>query len=299
MIHAIAKPTSTALLLMMTCAVLETSAQTDSTHPQRVDFTDRGSAVFNVAMKPAPKSTMAITNLAVSSEAGYGQVSFQNNPPASAPGNEFRPGQSHQASIRTGVNWTPVQGATHYHIDFTITATNPANSRSGRDIVPQSYIVGDYQLIENRHSIGHGVADADTITVTVMPVFDNGTGSVTYYDNLAQTTTINVLHPAATDFADAQLDQAPEMAPVTAGKSALQPTSAACVSPALRADVGGYAAETWQGAAHVERWLRVLQTFSGTANDATVVTPGEAQGYLNQGWQRWQPVLQAIHCLAQ
>ena len=269
MIRAIAKPTSTALMLLLTFAAFETSAQTDSTHPARVDFTDSGSAVFKVAAKPLAESAMAVTNLTIS----------------------------------TGVNWTPVQGATHYHIDFTITASNPANSRSGRDIVPQSPVVGDHKLLENRHSIGHGVADADTITVTVMPVFDNGKGSVTWYDNLAQTTTINVLQSSATDFADAKEAQgpgmAPGMAPVTSGQSALQPTSAACVSPALRAEVGGYAAETWQGAAHVERWLRVLQTFSGTANDATVVTLAEAQAYVNQGWQRWQPVLQAIHCLAQ
>ena len=77
------------------------------------------------------------------------------------------------------------------------------------------------------------------------------------------------------------------------------PDPVACVSPQLRSDVEGYSKETWQGSAHVERWLRVLQTFSGTANDTTVMTPTEAEGYVNRGWQRWEPVLEALKCMEQ
>ena len=77
------------------------------------------------------------------------------------------------------------------------------------------------------------------------------------------------------------------------------PDPVACVSPQLRSDVEGYSKETWQGSAHVERWLRVLQTFSGTANDTTVMTPTEAEGYVNRGWQRWVPVLKALKCMEQ
>ena len=77
------------------------------------------------------------------------------------------------------------------------------------------------------------------------------------------------------------------------------PEPVACVSPQLRSDVEGYSRETWQGSAHVERWLRVLQTFSGTANDSTVMTPAEAQIYVERGWQRWEPVLEALKCMEQ
>ena len=72
----------------------------------------------------------------------------------------------------------------------------------------------------------------------------------------------------------------------------------ACVSPALAADVKGYSEETWHGSAHVERWLRVLQTFSGTANDSTVMTPAEAQEMADR-WSngRWDPVVDALQCL--
>ena len=72
----------------------------------------------------------------------------------------------------------------------------------------------------------------------------------------------------------------------------------ACVSPQLLADVKSYSEETWrESSTHVERWLRVLQTFSGTANDSTVMTPAEAQSYADNGWPRWPPVVAALQCL--
>ena len=72
----------------------------------------------------------------------------------------------------------------------------------------------------------------------------------------------------------------------------------ACISEELVADVEGYSKETWRESAdHVERWLRVLETFSGTASDSRVMTPNEAEGYVNRGWQRWEPVLEALECM--
>ena len=45
--------------------------------------------------------------------------------------------------------------------------------------------------------------------------------------------------------------------------------------------------------------MRVLETFPGTANDSRVMIPTEAEGYVNRGWQRWEPVLEALECLEQ
>ncbi len=45
----------------------------------------------------------------------------------------------------------------------------------------------------------------------------------------------------------------------------------------LKAQVRTWAGETQHGQAHVERWLRVLHTFRGTANDATVMTAAGAR----------------------
>ena len=73
-----------------------------------------------------------------------------------------------------------------------------------------------------------------------------------------------------------------------------------CVSDELLANVKAYSKETWRESPdHVERWLRVLETFSGTASDSRVMTPNEAEGYVNRGWQRWEPVLEALECLEQ
>ncbi len=70
-----------------------------------------------------------------------------------------------------------------------------------------------------------------------------------------------------------------------------------CVSPQLRGGAAARAGETWRGPAHVERWLRVSQTFSGGANDATVVTPAEARFHAAAGRPGWLPVADALGCL--
>ena len=74
-------------------------------------------------------------------------------------------------------------------------------------------------------------------------------------------------------------------------------SAGACVSPGLLSDASGYANQTWHGPAHVERWLRVMQTFSGSASDATIVTPAEAQHYAIGGAEAWLPVAGALRCL--
>ncbi len=76
------------------------------------------------------------------------------------------------------------------------------------------------------------------------------------------------------------------------------PKPVACVSGELEGDVEDYSEETHHGAAHVERWLRVLHTFRGTANDAMIVTADEAQQMANDfSPGRWSPVVTAIQCL--
>ena len=99
---------------------------------------------------------------------------------------------------------------------------------------------------------------------------------------------------------DATPDPAPDPDPTPTPDPEPEPEPVACVSPQLRADAKSYSEETWRESPdHVERWLRVLQTFSGTANDSTVMTPAEAQEYVNRGWDRWEPVLEALKCMEQ
>ncbi len=74
------------------------------------------------------------------------------------------------------------------------------------------------------------------------------------------------------------------------------PPAVATVDPALVAQVRGYAAETHQGQAHVDRWKRVLAAF-GDDNGYTAMTAAEAQAFADKGWQRWVPVAAALAAL--
>ena len=74
------------------------------------------------------------------------------------------------------------------------------------------------------------------------------------------------------------------------------PDSVVGVDPALVAQVRGYAAETHQGQAHVDRWKRVLAAF-GDDNGYTAMTAAEAQTHADKGWQRWVPVAAALAAL--
>ena len=66
------------------------------------------------------------------------------------------------------------------------------------------------------------------------------------------------------------------------------------VSPQLIADVQGYAAETQNGDAHVERWTRVLAAF-GEVYHASPMTAQEAREFANQFSQaRWGPIATEI-----
>ena len=107
--------------------------------------------------------------------------------------------------------------------------------------------------------------------------------------------------PVAGALAEIEAAPEPESEPVTQPEPETQPTTEpeaeACVSPQLQSDVEGYSQETSGGEAHVERWLRVLQTFSGTANDSTIMLPAEARTYRDKGWARWIPVVAALECL--
>ncbi len=90
----------------------------------------------------------------------------------------------------------------------------------------------------------------------------------------------------------------PQTAPGGFGPDAMPGFAAgSCVSPQLRSEAVARANETWHGPAHVERWLRVAQTFSGGANDATVVTPAEASFRAAAGQPGWLPVADALSCM--
>ena len=79
--------------------------------------------------------------------------------------------------------------------------------------------------------------------------------------------------------------------------SAVESAPPGGVSAQLLADVADRAGETHLGAEHVERWLRVLHTLEGAANDATIMLPAEARALIPLDPGRWGPVAEAIERL--
>ena len=92
----------------------------------------------------------------------------------------------------------------------------------------------------------------------------------------------------------------PRIAEILAARESTSAVAAAPpggVSAQLLADVADRAGETHLGAEHVERWLRVLHTLEGVANDATVMLPAEARALVPLDPGRWGPVAEAIERL--
>ena len=58
--------------------------------------------------------------------------------------------------------------------------------------------------------------------------------------------------------------------------------------------VRGYASENHQGKLHVERWCRVLEALGAEDYPYPPMTAKEAKSYVDRGWKRWVPVLEAL-----
>ncbi len=72
------------------------------------------------------------------------------------------------------------------------------------------------------------------------------------------------------------------------------------VDPQVVASVQSWMAETHHGAAHVNRWQRVLVAFGALDADGVsggAMSAAEAQGYADRGWQRWVPVVAELAAL--
>ncbi len=116
--------------------------------------------------------------------------------------------------------------------------------------------------------------------------------------NMADTYTASRWNPIVEALTDLESRATAESRSETEPEPEPEPEPVACVSQELEDDVEDYSEETHYGEAHVERWLRVLHTFRGTANDATVMTAAGAREMANTySPGRWNPVVTAIQCL--
>ncbi len=149
-----------------------------------------------------------------------------------------------------------------------------------------------------------------TVNVTASGDYGVTTGSQTVIIGTSGTATLNI---ATSDDNTDEVDGSVTVALVDGAVYNLNSSSSATVTisdddisvsgvPAkLIADVRGYAAETDNGVAHVNRWKRVLLAFGESVPGftGTPMTLVEAQGFASQFWSvRWDPVVAALQALA-
>ncbi len=161
---------------------------------------------------------------------------------------------------------------------FTVTA-NPAPAAALTVSVTVA-AEGDYGITAGTRTVSIPAAGSATLTLaTTGDDADEADGSVTATVNAGEGYTVGSPASGTVAIADDDL-----------------PPAVATVDPALVAQVRGYAAETHQGQAHVDRWKRVLAAF-GDDNGYTPMTAAEARTHADKGWQRWVPVAAALAAL--
>ena len=131
-------------------------------------------------------------------------------------------------------------------------------------------------------TIDDGIIDKNTITITIL----DGNG---YTVGVPSSNTITIPdNDVAIDGLIGLSDSVQE--PETPQPEQPQPSFTA--DPTVVANIKEYAAETYRGQEHVDRWHRVLKTlgveeFPGL----TTMTSGEAYTFVQQGWNRWIPIV--------
>ena len=280
--------------------------------------TEGGDAVFTVTASPAPASPLAVT-VTVAADGDYGIAGGDrtvtipatgsatltlattnddaNEPDGSVTvtvedGDGYIVGSSASGTVAIADNDDATLPAVTISAGaspvteggdtlFTLTA-NPVPS------APLSVTVavaadGDYGIAGGDRTVTIPATGSATLTLTLATTNDDadepdGSVTVTVKDGEGYT----VGSSASGTVAIADDDPTP---PTTTG-----------VDPALIAQVRGYAAETHEGQAHVDRWRRVLAAF-GDDNGYTAMTAAEAQTHADRGWQRWVPVAAALAAL--
>ncbi len=167
---------------------------------------------------------------------------------------------------------------------FTLTATP---SPSGELTVNVAVtVVGDYGVTAGSQTVTIPTSGSATLTLpTSGDEVDESDGSVTVTIESGTDYT-----PAATPAASVTVSDDDDPAP----------TTGYTVDPQVVADVEVWAAETHNGAEHVNRWQRVLVAFgeldaSGVSGIA--MTASEAKVYADRGWPRWVPVVAELTAL--
>ncbi len=168
---------------------------------------------------------------------------------------------------------------------FTITASPaPAANLDVSVTVSQS---GDYGAATGQQTVT--IPTIGSVTLTVSTTNDDA-------DEADGTVTATLDTPAA----DAGYTVSANQGAATVSVADDDAAAGYTVDPQVVANVKLWAAETHNGAEHVNRWQRVLVAFGvldASGVSGVVMSASEAQGYADRGWPRWVPVVAELTAL--
>ncbi len=279
--------------------------------------TEGGNASFTVSASPAPSSNLDVS-VTVSQSGDYGAATGQRTVTVPTTGSvTFTVGTTDDSADETDGSVTATLDTPAADAGYTVSATQGAATvavSDDDDSKPEVSISAGSGITEGgsaSFTVSASPAPASNldVSVTVSASGDYGattgqrtvtiptTGSVTFTvgttDDSADETDGSVTATLDTPAADAgyTVDATQGAATVSVSDD---DTVGYTVDATVLANVKSYAAETHEGAEHVNRWKRVLVAFGehdGTGVTGGPMTAAEAQTYADRGWSRWDPVV--------
>ncbi len=284
------------------------------------DVTEGSAASFTLAANPAPASLLTVTvNVTASGDYGVTTGSRTVTIPTT--------GTASLTVATTGDSVDEADGSVSVSVSsgtgYTVSSTaNSATVNVADDDVPEISITASGDVTEGSaasFTLAANPAPASLLTVTVNVTASGDYGVTTGSRTVTIPTTGTASLTVATtgdsvDEADGSVSVSVSSGTgYTVSSTASSATvnvaddddaqqSVVYVVPAsLVADVRGYAAETFNGVPHVNRWKRVLVAFGETVQgfSGTPMSVVEAQGHARTFWSvRWDPVVAALQSLA-
>ena len=179
---------------------------------------------------------------------------------------------------------------------FTLTATPaPAAAVSVSVAVSEQASRSNTITEPSARGLRTVIIDASGTATFTVPTVDNDRDESGVYDRYEEVVEATVTPGSGYTVGAAAMakvkvmdDDAPQ--PQRSEEESSDPAPEQSTDTPLTIDIiRGYAAETENGQAHVDRWLRVLAAL-GEDNGHTPMTAAEAQTYADRGWTRWDTV---------
>ena len=287
--------------------------------------TEGGNASFTVSASPAPAANLDVS-VTVSQSGDYGATTGKRTVTIPTTGSvTLNVGTTDDSTDETDGSVTATLDTPTADAGYTVSSTQDTATVSVADNddapKPVVSVTGGSGVTEGgsaAFTVSASPAPAANldVSVTVSQSGDYGattgkrtvtiptTGSVTFTvattDDSADETDGSVTATLDTPAADAGYTVDATQGAATVAVSDDDDTVGYTMDATVLTNVKSYAAETHEGAEHVNRWNRVLVAFGehdGIGVTGGPMTAAEAQTYADKGWQRWVPVVTELTSL--